>query len=139
MSEIDPSTVQAYLETDYCVAAAAPFVLKTGATSAALASIYRKHRTDCCAFITACNPYSRIVGDEENAERQAELARELNQLGLTFFDGVGRHPAGGWPEEPGYLVLGLSLAAAKALGEKHRQNAVVWCGPGAIPELILLR
>lgn len=139
MTAIAPSTVQAYLETDYRVAAAAPFVLKAGVASAPLASLYRAHRTDCCAFITACNPYSRIVGEQENAERQVELARELTRLGLTLFDSVGRHPAGGWPEEPGYLVLGLSLAAAKALGEKHRQNAIIWCGPDALPELVLLR
>lgn len=139
MSEIDPSTVRAYLETDYCVAATAPFVLKEGAASAPLVSLYREHRTDCCAFVTACNPYSRIVSDKENAEQQAELAQELTRLELAFFDGVGRHPAGGWPEEPGYLVLGLSRAAAKALGEKYRQNAIVWCGPDAVPELVLLR
>jgi hypothetical protein len=35
--------------------------------------------------------------------------------------------------------LGLSLEAAKALGKKYDQNAVVWCGPDAIPELVLLR
>ncbi|MCK9200466.1 MAG: DUF3293 domain-containing protein [Gallionella sp.] len=139
MSEIDPATVKAYLETDYCIAAPEPFVLRVGTASVPLASLYREHRTGCCVFVTACNPYSRLVGEQENAERQAELARELNRLGLTFFDGVGRHPAGGWPAEPGSLVLGLSLAAAKALGEKHRQNAIVWCGPGGTPELILLR
>jgi len=139
MSAIDPATVTAYLETDYCIAAPKPFVLHIGIPSTQPRELYAQHRISCCAFITACNPYSQLIGEQENAKRQAELARELNQLGLTFFDGVGRHPAGGWPEEPGYLVLGLSLAAAKALGEKHRQNAIVWCGPGAMPELILLR
>ena len=139
MSAIDPATVTAYLETDYCISAPKPFVLHIGIPSAQPRELYAQHRTSCCAFITACNPYSLLIGDQENAERQAELARELNQLGLTFFDGVGRHPAGGWPEEPGYLALGLSLTAAKALGKRHRQNAIIWCGPEAIPELILLR
>ena len=139
MSKIDPPTIQAYLETDYCVAAAEPFVLRAGVVSAPLARLYRQHRTDCCAFITACNPHSNIVGDDANAERQRELARELTRLGLTFFDGVGRHPAGGWPAEPGYLALGLALADAKALGERFEQNAILWCGPDASPELVLLR
>lgn len=139
MPEIDPATVKAYLETDYCVAAPEPFVLRVDTASVPLAQLYRQHLTNCCAFITACNPYSRIVGDKENAERQAELAQELTRIGLTFFDSVGRHPAGGWPEESSYLVLGLSLADAKHLGEKYRQNAIVWCGPDAVPELVLLR
>lgn len=139
MSRIDPATIQAYQETDYCVAAPEPFVLRIGVASAPLAQLYRQHRTDCCAFITACNPYSQLIGDKENAERQLELARELCALGLTFFAGAGAHPTGEWPAEASLLVLGLPLAAAKRLGEEYDQNAIVWCGQEATPELVLLR
>jgi len=139
MSEIDPSTVRAYRETDYCVEAPEPFVLRIGVSIAPLAQLYRQHHADCCAFVSACNPYSRIVSDKENTERQRELALELTHLGLTFFAGIGRHPDGGWPAEHSFLVLELPLATAKALGEKHEQNAIVWCGPDAVPELVLLR
>jgi hypothetical protein len=139
MSEIDPPTVQAYRKTDYCVDAPEPFVLRVGVASAPLAQLYRRHGTNCCAFITACNPYSRIVGDDANAARQLELAQELHALGLIFFDSIGRHPEGGWPTEPGFLILGLPLAIAKTLGEKFEQNAILCCGPDAVPELILLR
>ncbi|HEX5364093.1 MAG TPA: DUF3293 domain-containing protein [Gallionella sp.] len=139
MSEIDPSTIKAYRETNYYIAAPAPFVLRVGVTSEALARICAQHRTDCCAFVTASNPYSRLVDDQENADRQAGLARELERRGLTFFHGTGRHPSGSWPAESSYLVLGLSLADAKMLGEAYQQNAILWCGPDAVPELILLR
>jgi len=139
MSAIAPATVRAYLETDYLVDAPEPFVLRVGVASAPLASLYRQHCADCCAFISACNPYSRLIGNEENAERQAELAQELVQRGLTFFDGIGRHPAGGWPAETSFLVLGLSFDDSKKLGEKYQQNAIIWCGPDAVPELVLLR
>lgn len=139
MSKIDPSTIQAYRETDFRVAAPEPFVLRVGVASAQLAELYRQHRADCCIWITACNPYSQLIGDDANAARQLELARELRALGLTLFDSIGQHPAGNWPAEPGYLVPGLSLAVAKALGEKYEQNAILWCGPDAVPELVLLR
>jgi hypothetical protein len=139
MTEIDPSTVRAYRETDYCVDAPVPFVLRIGVACAPLAQLYRQHHADCCAFVTACNPYSRIVDDRKNARRQTKLADELAHLGLTFFGGVGRHPEGGWPAEPGFLALEISRATAKALGERYEQNAIVWCGPDAIPELVLIR
>jgi hypothetical protein len=139
MTEIDPSTVRAYRETDYCVDAPVPFVLHIGVACAPLAQLYRRHHADCCAFVTACNPYSQLVGDDANAARQLELARELRALELTFFDSVGRHPAGGWPAESGFLALEISRATAKALGEKYEQNAILWCGPDAIPELVLIR
>lgn len=139
MTKIDPSTVRAYLETDYRVSAPAPFILRVGTPCAPLAQLYRQHHTNCGAFVTACNPHSRIVDNHENAARQAELADELARRGLAFFGGVGQHPDGGWPAEPGFLVLGLALAEAKELGGRHDQNAVVWCGPDAVPQLVLLR
>ena len=37
------------------------------------------------------------------------------------------------------LVLGLALEAAKSLGNAYEQNAVIWCGPDAVPSLVLLR
>lgn len=139
MAAIDPATILAYQETDFRVAAPEPFVLNVGAASAPLAQLYRQHRTDCSTWITACNPYSRIVSNDANAARQLELEQELRALGLIFFDSVGSHPEGGWPAEAGYLALGLSLAAAKTLGERYEQNAILWCGPDAVPELVLLK
>lgn len=139
MSEIDPATIKAYLETDYCVSAPEPFTLRVGVVSSPLTRQYREHQIGCSTFVTACNPRSRIVEDRENARRHAELANELAHLGLTFFAGVAQHPKDGWPAEPGFLVLGLPLDEAKRLGEKYDQNAIVWCGPDATPELVLLR
>lgn len=139
MSKIDPSTIKAYRETQYYVAAPAPFVLQAGVVNEALARVCAQHSANCCAFITASNPYSHLVDEQKNTERQAALARELEQRGLTFFPGIGRHPSGNWPAESSYLVLGLSLDAAKALGAEYQQNAILWCGADAVPELILLR
>jgi len=41
--------------------------------------------------------------------------------------------------EPSLLVFGLPLETAGPLGKKLDQNAIVWCGGDAVPELILLR
>jgi hypothetical protein len=139
MSEISPLTIKAYLETDYRVFGEAPFVVKVGVANESLAKLYKRLKTNCGVFVTAFNPFSNDVGDAANAARQFELAKELNQRKLTFFEGIGKHPSGEWAAEPSYFVLGLSLEAAKALGRKYDQNAIVWCGPDATAELVLLR
>jgi len=36
-------------------------------------------------------------------------------------------------------VPGLSLEASKSLGARFEQNAIVWSGADAVPQLILLR
>lgn len=137
MHAIDQSAIiKAYLETDYSVSG--QFVMRVGVANESLAKLYKQSNTDSGTFITACNPFSQDVGEIINAARQAELAKDLSQRSLAFFDGIGKHPSGDWPAEPSYFVLGLSLEAAKALGEKYGQNAIVWCGADAIPELVLL-
>ena len=133
------SLIKAYQETEYRVTQGHSLALRVDAPCPELASLYKAKGVSCAAFITACNPFSNLLGDEENAKRQASLAAELKRRGLCFFAGVGQHPSGNWPGEPSFLVLGLALEAAKSLGKAHEQNAVVWCGADAVPKLVLLR
>lgn len=136
---IDQRTVQAYLETDYQVQAEVPIALRIGVANALLATLHKSHRVDSSAFITACNPFSLPSDELANVERQSALASELKFRSLIFVDGLGLHPSGNWPAEPSYLVFGVSREAAKALGVRFEQNAIVWSGADAVPELVLLR
>ncbi|MDF3832712.1 DUF3293 domain-containing protein [Cupriavidus basilensis] len=140
-SVIGPEIVQAYLETHYHVHGDAPVTLKVGEPNALLAALHADAGVQCSAFITAWNPFSQPAGEDAsvNARRQQALARELAQAGLRFIEGIGQHPSNQWPGEASFLVLGLTLDAAKALGTRHEQNAIIWSGADAVPQLILLR
>lgn len=138
-SAIDPPTLQAYLETDYRVHGEPGFTLGVGRASAELLAAHKRRRTDCSAFLTACNPFSQPLDTAANAARQAALAKELSGRSLAFVPGVGQHPSNGWPGEDSFLVFGLTLEAAKALGMRLEQNGLVWSGADAVPQLILLR
>jgi hypothetical protein len=138
-SAIDPPTLQAYLETDYRVHGEPGFTLRVGRASAELLAAHKRRRTDCSAFLTACNPFSQPLDAAANAARQAALAKELSSRSLAFLPGVGQHPSNGWPGEDSFLVFGLTLEAAKALGTRLEQNGIVWSGADAVPQLILLR
>lgn len=138
-SRIPRDVIDAYLETEYRVGGDTPCVLKVGARSAALEALHRQHGVACSAFVTAWNPYSESLAPAHNAARQLELAQALARRGLVAVPGVGQHPNNGWPGEESYLVLGLPLDEARALGARFGQNAVVWSGEDAVPRLILLR
>ena len=138
-STIDSATVQAYRETEYRVLAEPVFTLRVGQASAELFAIHKLHKTDCSAFLTACNPYSQAFDAASIAQRQVGLAKELKQRSLAFEPGIGQHPGNGWPGEDSFLVYGLTLEAAKALGTRLEQNAFIWSGTDAVPQLILLR
>ena len=138
-SKIDEDIITAYLETHYRVSAAPPFVMRVGEVCPELVALYKKMRVSCCAYITACNPHSQQEETSTNAELQAALAHQLQGRGLSYISGVGQHPSTQWPGEPSMLVPGPAQEAAKKLGQRFRQNAILWCGPDALARLILLR
>lgn len=138
-SAIDPLIVQAYLETEYRVHGKPTFILRVGQSSAELLSAHKRQRTDCSAFLTACNPFSQLADEAANAARQMALSKELSRRSLVFLTGIGQHPSNEWPGEDSFLVFGLTLDAAMVLGTRFDQNGFVWCDADAVPQLILLR
>jgi len=137
-SRLSPSLIAAYRETDYRVMADLPFVMRIDEPCSELIDLYKASNVASAAFITAYNPYSRTMNDAENTQRQIELTKELRGRSLKFLDGMGEHPTGDWPGEASYLVLGISLEAAKSFGQRYEQNAIVWCDPDGVPRLVLL-
>lgn len=138
-SDIHPDLIQAYTETEFRVLEGNPFTLRIGKVSNDLLVAHKRHRVECSAFITSCNPFSQELTDEANAERQKALAKELASRSLEFMAGIGQHPSNQWSGEPSYLIFGLTLEAAKTLGNRLEQNAIVWNGSDGAPQLILLR
>jgi hypothetical protein len=136
---VDPALQAAYAETEFRVDGPSSFVLRIGHPSEQLALAHVQQQVSCSAYLTACNPRSAPLSDTDNQQRQLALAAELTRRGLYFLPGVGQHPYNGWPGEPSYLVFGLSLEEAMALGRDWEQNAIVWAGEDAVPQLILLR
>jgi hypothetical protein len=138
-STLPKSTIKAYLEADYWVTAAEPFVLNVGRASPELALRLKFERTDSAAFITAWNPCGERVSDTENQAAQQRLLAEIKAQGFASLDGEGRDTSGRWPAEPSFLVFGISLEAAKKLAGQFHQNGFVYAGRDATPRLVLLR
>ena len=131
--------IQAYLETHYIVQSEVPLTLQCGVHNLELGLLQIAFNTESSAFITAYNPFSHVEDEISNTGRQRKLVQDLQDQGLTYFEGIGQHPSGVWPGEPSFLVLDLSLEEATQLGIKYEQNAIIWCGSDAVPQLVLLR
>lgn len=133
-----PSLIAAYLTTEYVVWGERDFVLKIGIESRELIGLLERTGYKNAAFITAWNPYGRDVLPEANEVAQETLRQELKGLGHVCFDGEGRGVGNDWPPEASILALGCSQDCARMLGQKYRQNAVVWAGADAVPHLLIL-
>ncbi|OKK10726.1 DUF3293 domain-containing protein [Streptomyces sp. CB02400] len=91
-------------------------------------------------MITAWNPRGRTASDDANARDQRLLLDEVRRRGLTSWPAAGGDVSGTHREES--AAVGLSDAAARALGRRFGQDAVfawspdAWrvlaCGSGAV-------
>ena len=90
---------------------------------------------ESAAFITAYNPFSRPTTEHENTVPQAEI----ESLNLGIYPGQGEDPTGQWAAEASALAMGIGFEQANMLGVKYQQNAIVWIGRDAKPQLRLLR
>lgn len=138
-SSVASNLIAAYNATQYRVITDSPFNLKIGERSRQLAELYQKYNCASSAIITAWNPQSVAASKGYNLAAQLKLETELSARSVPFITAFGEDPKMEWPGEESFLVLNLNLDTAKELGIEFQQNAVVWSGQDAIPQLVLLR
>jgi hypothetical protein len=139
-TQIHPDKVRAYMDTDYRLGHTdQDIVLTIGKHSERLAALFVGNAVTCGAFLTAYNPQGTIQSDAANGQGHAELAIKLQELGLQAIEGSGSEEGTEWPAEKSFFALGLALEPSKTIGTQFYQDAIVWVGPDAVPQLILLR
>ena len=139
-TQIQPDKVRAFLATDYRLGhTAQDIVLTIGQRSERLAALFAAKGVNCGAFLTGYNPQGTRKSDKANDQAHSQLAARLQELGLHGIEGSGSEKGTKWPAEKSYFALGLALELAKAIGSHFDQDAIVWVGPDAVPQLILLR
>jgi len=139
-TQIHPDKVRAYLATDYRIGhTEQEIILNIGVRSERLAALFTSSGVACGAFLTAYNPRGAIQSNEANARAHTELASMLRGQGLQAIEGSGSEEGTEWPAEKSYFALGLQIDAAQQVGRHFDQDAIVWVGVDAVPQLILLR
>jgi hypothetical protein len=77
--------------------------------------------------------------DELNTSAHKRLANMLTELGKEIIEGSGSEEGSYWPAEKSYFALGLIRKDAIGIGRLCEQDAIIWIGENAVPELVLLR
>ncbi len=80
-------------------------------------------------ILTACNPRSIELAPEVNAERHAQMGRQIAELGLIAYPNLGYDPADPTWCEAGYTIVGGDEATVCDLARAWEQNAVFRWAP----------
>ncbi|WP_300435966.1 DUF3293 domain-containing protein [Christiangramia sp.] len=119
---MDSHLLTAYNNTSYNVFEPA-LSIKIGQRNPELDTFLKSMNHKKWAFITACNPFSKIVSDRENEERHHQLKEQIKEY--PFFEGEGKGMDTSWKPERSFLILGISETDAVKLGRYFEQNAIV--------------
>lgn len=123
----------AYRATDYRVdGPVGPFVIRIGEVCDAIPA-------DSWAYITACNPRSRRLPDNENTRRMQMLRAEVESAGYRYWRGHSEAQDHSWPPEPSLLVFDISRNQAAQLGRQFDQWAIVFGLRGQPAELVWIQ
>ena len=78
-----------------------------------------------CDFylITAANPYSQLLTDQENQARNQSLREELSNISELILPAIGRDPESDWSEN-GWVLLSQDASPLIDLARKFQQNAI---------------
>jgi hypothetical protein len=139
-TQIHPDKIRAYRATGYRLGhTSQDIVLAIGKRSERLAQLFAANNVSCGAFLTAYNPRGTIQSDAANARGHVELQSMLRAQGVRAIEGSGSEEGTDWPAEKSWFALGLQLEPSSAIGRHFDQDAIVWVGPDAVPQLVLLR
>ncbi len=128
---------QAYLATFYLAETpAGQLAIRIGRHHPDLDRLLAEQGCDRWAYITAYNPGSVLLGEEENQRRQRVLEEEIEQAGWAFYPGEGVGVGNSWPAEKSVLILGIGRKEAIDLAERHGQAALVSGERGRAAELV---
>jgi hypothetical protein len=136
----DDALLAAYRRTRFCAdTAQGRLVIRVGETCAELDALLRATGCARWAYITAFNPGSFRLSDDENEAQQRELESALRQLGHPMFRGEGIGDDGTWAPEPSFLALCIEREAAVGLGRRFGQLAILCGDLDGSAELVLCK
>jgi len=133
---IDQHLLEAYLATTYEVKHLG-LQIKIGEPNQYLEEFLVDNNIFSWAFISAWNPHSKTVSEEENENRHAKLVKAVAARKFSSSEGYGVPASEKWMAEKSLLILGMSRREAIFFGKMMEQNAVVWGRLGGVAELVV--
>jgi Protein of unknown function (DUF3293) len=76
------------------------------------------------SVLTAANPFSRQLSDDENAVRNLEMKLEIEKMDYDFDWSYGEQSDHSWRED-GFVIFDAPLEVMLELGRKFEQNAIL--------------
>lgn len=126
----------AYRNTNYCVSAPGQIVvLRVGLVSEGARNLMAACSAEGGVFITAWNPFGKVLSQTENIKANAALKKELEDVATIVLAGYGSSPDVSWREDS-FFAFPIGKSTATEFCCRYAQNAVIFVGSDGVPELV---
>ena len=136
MTKIENSLIEAYENTNYYIYHDTEITINIAKKNIDLINLFKDKNLISASIITAYNPFSKIMTEEQNLSAQLQLKKMIEDSNLSYLDAIGQDIKKEWLGEPSFFIENISKENAIKLGKKFNQNAIVWVDKNLIPELI---
>ena len=136
-NNIDQSLISAYQDSLYSTFIPA-LQIKIGQENEDLSVFLFDNNAYTWAFVSASNPFSIKIAEDENQKRHQDLIDFVNNSGLRYLEGEGKGLNSDWSEKS-LLILDISKKDAIKLAQNFEQNALVFGYFNQAPELVLCK
>ncbi len=134
----DQHTLQAYLNSTY-ITKKPDLTIKIGEANQSLNLFLFDNNSFFWTFISASNPYSTVLSDDENELLYNDLIENVKTMKLRYCEGLGIPSDDQWKAEKSLLILDISKKEAIELGKKYNQNAIIFGKLNQAPELVFCK
>lgn len=109
---------------------------RIGEANEEIDSLLVQYGSERYAFLTAYNPLSTELPEQDNQRRQVQLKDDLDAAGIKSLEGYGGSEDGSWQPEPSLFLLDVSKEMAVFVARKYGQHAIVFGERGSVPQLV---
>ena len=136
-SKIDEALQEAYQQSEYWPLQPRIQIL-LGQNQPELETLLIDNNSCFACLITAHNPRSKPLLQNENREKQQKMIRVLESLNLRYLQALSIDPKGKWPDEQQLMVLDCDRELGKKLARQFDQNAIVHIEIDQLTELVFV-
>ncbi|MGL1901403.1 MAG: DUF3293 domain-containing protein [Fibrobacterales bacterium] len=127
MKQSDDHLHEYYLNTDYVVCMGGQeYHIRVNQVPVKLQLLMEDMGWSEALFISADNPGSERLSDQENQSRYEQLKKKLTLMGCEMWYAEGRPLSGDWPIESNVFVPDIPKEDAEELAYSFGQYAYLW-------------
>lgn len=116
-----------YAEAVYAVFTADKKIkFRAGENSQKVNALLDEYQAAAFAFLTAYNPFSKVLPDKENEARQKKLIKILKAENFKYLEGYGTNETESWKREKSLFIFNISKQKALKLAREFEQNAILY-------------